>query len=481
MLDSTRLLLDLRQVSDIAQRISGCLDPAEIARQVTDALVTQFNCALARIWLTEPNQQSLRLVASSGLYTHINGSFASVAMGAYKVGKIAQNRVPFLSNHLADEPWVKDRDWAIHHQIQGFAGYPLLVSDRVLGVLATFSHQAMAPEFLETLQVLCLSTTIALDAALQMPQVQPPSEIWTVASAASLSDQLARMLTTTQLMLVGTERALPPSLVYVGVQAGAILNQLHCSYCRLTYTATTFVLEAIVRHPASVNIQEEDLPQEVQQERLDDLQVLIRGLGGTLGMRTTSERSATELWLSLPYPAATGTAAVSIQCQSPLLQTAFTALCYQAGLTLADGWQAHSAQFSHPQPVLLTDCLEFDPGAIANMPLVWIHHNRQQSVPPRAIAWVDLDIQPENLRTLITRVSEGKPVPLSSSSLLQPLSEREREILLLLAQGCRDREIAERLHISASTVKFHVNNTLLKLKAKNRYQAVYEAAIHGWI
>nr|WP_250125910.1 hypothetical protein [Chroococcidiopsis sp. CCMEE 29] len=43
------------------------------------------------------------------MYTHINGSFARVPMGAYKVGKIAQNRVSFLSNNLADEAWVKDR------------------------------------------------------------------------------------------------------------------------------------------------------------------------------------------------------------------------------------------------------------------------------------------------------------------------------------------------------------------------------------
>lgn len=68
-------------------------------------------------------------------------------MEAYKVGKIAQNRVPFLSNQLAGEPWVKDRDWAIANQIQGFAGYPLLAGDRLVGVLAAFSHNPIAPEF----------------------------------------------------------------------------------------------------------------------------------------------------------------------------------------------------------------------------------------------------------------------------------------------------------------------------------------------
>ncbi len=61
------------------------------------------------------------------------------------------------------------------------------------------------------------------------------------------------------------------------------------------------------------------------------------------------------------------------------------------------------------------------------------------------------------------------------------LSNREQEIMGLLAQGHRDREIAQQLHISESTVKFHVNNTLTKLKAKNRYQAVYEVTSRAWI
>ncbi|NEP76253.1 MAG: GAF domain-containing protein, partial [Okeania sp. SIO2G5] len=133
MFNSTKLLFDLQQVNAIAHKISGGLDPEAIARQVTDALVERFPCAFARLWLVEPDQASLRLVSSSGLYTHIDGSFARVPMGAYKVGKIAQNRIPFLSNHLADESWVKDRAWAIAQNIQGFAGYPLVAGDRVLG------------------------------------------------------------------------------------------------------------------------------------------------------------------------------------------------------------------------------------------------------------------------------------------------------------------------------------------------------------
>jgi two-component system NarL family response regulator len=52
------------------------------------------------------------------------------------------------------------------------------------------------------------------------------------------------------------------------------------------------------------------------------------------------------------------------------------------------------------------------------------------------------------------------------------LTEREDEILHLIAEGARDREIAERLFISESTVKKHVQNVLRKLHARNRVEAV---------
>lgn len=71
------------------------------------------------------------------------------------------------------------------------------------------------------------------------------------------------------------------------------------------------------------------------------------------------------------------------------------------------------------------------------------------------------------------------------SSLTAPsasgLSSRELQVMQFLAEGKRDRDIAEALFISESTVKFHINNSLTKLQAKNRYQGVYRAAIQGWI
>jgi hypothetical protein len=54
-------------------------------------------------------------------------------------------------------------------------------------------------------------------------------------------------------------------------------------------------------------------------------------------------------------------------------------------------------------------------------------------------------------------------------------------LAIALTQGHRDRDIADHLIISESTVKFHMNNLLKKLKAQTRYQALHEAIVNGWI
>jgi DNA-binding NarL/FixJ family response regulator len=69
----------------------------------------------------------------------------------------------------------------------------------------------------------------------------------------------------------------------------------------------------------------------------------------------------------------------------------------------------------------------------------------------------------------------------SPGELVEPLSEREREILVTLAQGIPNKEIADKLHIAEGTVKNHVTNILGKLQAQNRTQAADIARRRGLI
>jgi DNA-binding NarL/FixJ family response regulator len=68
-----------------------------------------------------------------------------------------------------------------------------------------------------------------------------------------------------------------------------------------------------------------------------------------------------------------------------------------------------------------------------------------------------------------------------AKGLLSPLTAREQQVLLLLAEGGSNKEIADRLKISERTAKFHVNAILQKLSADRRTDAVVRAARLGLI
>lgn len=466
LLDPTRILFDLQQGNEIAQDFSGCLEPDELARRVTDGLVEKFDCAFARLWLLEPDQSSLKLVASSGLYTRTDGTFSRVPMGAYKVGKIAQNRVSFLSNNLAAESWVGNREWAIANNIRGFAGYPLAIKDQVIGVLAVFSHHAMEPEFLEVLQTLCTIAAIALNTALQY---QKEKQIWQSSTRSpsfshlSLSDQLVSVLSSTRLTLVGTEKPLTLSVTYLFLQTAEVLNRMRCAYGRLIYTEDFVALEAVVP-TAELTRHDSDWLQSC----LNPLSFMVRQLGGSLQPQPSANQRSLQVTLQMPYLQELLGEPVRVQCRLPLLQLAFTHLALLAGFVI-------SSRIDGMVP-LLTDDTTLIPSAKR---VLWIQQG-DQALPKGINAKIDLSSSPEQLRQAIEAVKRDQLWGISSDAE-PPLSERELEILILLTQGHRDRDIADRLIISESTVKFHMNNVLTKLKARTRYQAIHLAISNGWI
>ena len=84
-------------------------------------------------------------------------------------------------------------------------------------------------------------------------------------------------------------------------------------------------------------------------------------------------------------------------------------------------------------------------------------------------------IQPEIASRALREMMRPSPVT------AEPLSEREREVLVLLAQGTSNKDMAEKLFITEGTVKNHVSNILAKLQAENRTQAADIARKQGLV
>jgi DNA-binding NarL/FixJ family response regulator len=84
--------------------------------------------------------------------------------------------------------------------------------------------------------------------------------------------------------------------------------------------------------------------------------------------------------------------------------------------------------------------------------------------------WIDPEIVEKVLRELASLPTAGR-----CSGIPDRLTPREQEILVLVAQGLSNCEIADRLYISALTVRTHVGRVLMKLGARNRAHAVTTA------
>ncbi len=100
----------------------------------------------------------------------------------------------------------------------------------------------------------------------------------------------------------------------------------------------------------------------------------------------------------------------------------------------------------------------------------------------RVVAAGEALLAPSVTRRLLDRFVAGLPAPRpGGSGRVASLSERELEVLRLMARGLSNAEIADKLFVSETTVKTHVSRVLMKLGLRDRVQAVVLAYDEGLV
>lgn len=140
-----------------------------------------------------------------------------------------------------------------------------------------------------------------------------------------------------------------------------------------------------------------------------------------------------------------------------------------------------TALYDHIKIVMLTSFLEDDKVYAA--------------IEAGAVSYVLKTVSAEELVWAIEGAIKGMPVMTSDVSQAltrglrqqaaligdEDLTEREKEVLFLIADGQSNKEIAEELHISIKTVKTHVSNLLMKCELEDRTQLAVLAHRKGWV
>ncbi len=135
----------------------------EILQQCSEAIIKHLDAYFARIWTMDRAGEILELQASAGQYTHLNGLHSRIPVGHLKIGLIAQERQAHLTNSVWDDPRVSDKEWARREGVVAFAGHPLVVEDRVVGVVALFARKALSEDSLQALASIADSIALGIE------------------------------------------------------------------------------------------------------------------------------------------------------------------------------------------------------------------------------------------------------------------------------------------------------------------------------
>jgi PAS domain S-box-containing protein len=122
-----------------------------VLQKCAQSFVKHFDAAFARIWTLNADNVVLELQASAGMYTHLDGQHSKIDVGMLKIGKLAKDGLPQMTNAMLNDANIEDKEWAKREKITAFAGYPLLVEGRLVGVMAFFSKNRLPNDTIEIL------------------------------------------------------------------------------------------------------------------------------------------------------------------------------------------------------------------------------------------------------------------------------------------------------------------------------------------
>jgi len=190
--------------ADIVTALSEEREIPRMLDRVCEALVDNLDAAFARVWTLDEAGTMLVLQASAGMYTHVNGPHKAVPVGRFKIGRIAANKKAHLTNDVQNDPQIGNPDWARAEKMAAFAGYPLVVDDHLVGVMAMFSRKPLPEDTTSALG--SIADTIAQGIERRRVEIELAQRIVDLARANADLEQFAQVASNIALTAEGATR-----------------------------------------------------------------------------------------------------------------------------------------------------------------------------------------------------------------------------------------------------------------------------------
>ncbi|MDB5074532.1 MAG: domain S-box protein [Chloroflexi bacterium] len=184
--DAKRAERDLISEAELCAAVGKALTSSAPLRlqleRCAQAIVQHLEAEIACIWTMSDATQTLELQTCGGRHSSLDDVQRRLSVGSGTIGRIAQTREPVVRTTLQHDAQFSDLDWAAREGFSGFVGYPVMVGERVVGVLAVFAGRALTETILHA--VAAVADTIALGIA----------RLWAMAEAEAERERLHGLL-----------------------------------------------------------------------------------------------------------------------------------------------------------------------------------------------------------------------------------------------------------------------------------------------
>ena len=160
-------LLERSQLAELAATIGLTLAQgghlSTMLHACAEAVVQYLEVPFIRIWTLDPETQLLNVQAIAGQHRHRDDFCNCIPLGISIIGFIAQTGQPYFTDKAPNDVCIGAKAWLEQEGLASFAGYPLVIEDRVVGVMALFHRHAFGEMVLKTLSGIANSIAVAID------------------------------------------------------------------------------------------------------------------------------------------------------------------------------------------------------------------------------------------------------------------------------------------------------------------------------